>query len=148
MLGLSVDLVAAHGEGQVKHIGDQIALGEPPESDAWSVRITEPTVCAEPLATVSFDSGGLATSVVTKRCWSVGDDRLHHIIDPRTGTSTDGVHLASALACEGWLAEVTTKALVGGRVSPALASVPALVLSDDGRLRAHAGMERYLGAPS
>ena len=52
--------------------------------------------------------------------------------------------LASALACEGWLAEITTKAHVVGRVSPALASVPALVLRSDGRLEAHAGFHDHM----
>jgi len=34
---------------------------------------------------VSVESGGLATSSVTVRRWRVGEDELHHILDPGTG---------------------------------------------------------------
>lgn len=148
--GLAADLVAGQlmrqgARGALVSIGgDLVATGEPPDGDAWTVRVNEPTLCAEPLATVSFDGGGLATSVVSKRTWTVEGQRVHHLVDPSTGASTEGVRLATAVACEGWLAEITTKAHIAGRVSPALASVPALVLDDDGHLTARAGMDQYL----
>lgn len=149
--GLAADLVAAEimragAAGVLINIGgDLVALGEPPDGDQWVVEIDEPSVCPVPLSTVRFERGGLATSVTTRRRWaSRGGDR-HHLVDPATGESTSGgTVLASALACEGWLAEITTKAHMVGRVSSALASVPALVLDADGRLEAHAGFHDHL----
>ncbi len=149
--GLAADLVAAElmrsgAAGALVNIGgDMVALGEPPDGDQWVVEIDEPTVCPVPLSTVRFRRGGLATSVTTRRRWSSPDGDHHHLVDPATGdcTRTPTV-LASALACEGWLAEITTKAHIVGRVSPALASVPALVLDMAGRLEAHAGFHEHL----
>lgn len=149
--GLAADLVAAElmrsgATGTLVNIGgDMVALGEPPDGDEWVVEIDEPTVCPVPLSTVRFRRGGLATSVTTRRRWSTPDGDRHHLVDPATGESTrTPAVLASALACEGWLAEITTKAHIVGRVSPALASVPALVLDRDGRMEAHAGFHEHL----
>ena len=149
--GLAADIVAAEmmragaGGALVNIGGDLVALGEPPSGDRWWVEIDEPTVCPLPLTTVGIERGALATSVTTRRRWVTDDGDRHHLVDPRTGapTETETV-LASALACEGWLAEITTKAHVVGRVSPALASVPALVLRSDGRLEAHAGFHDHI----
>lgn len=149
--GLAADLVAAElmrsgAAGVLVNIGgDMVALGEPPDGDQWVVEIDEPTVCPVPLSTVRFKRGGLATSVTTRRRWAAPDGDRHHLVDPATGEPTGtGTVLASALACEGWLAEITTKAHIVGRVSPALASVPALVLDTDGRMEAHAGFHEHL----
>ena len=149
--GLAADMVAgeimrAGAAGVLINIGgDMVALGQPPEGDTWVVEIDEPTVCPMPLTTVTFERGALATSVTTRRRWATDDGDRHHLIDPRTGTPTPAeTVLVSALACEGWLAEVTTKAHMVGAVSPALASVPALVLHADGRLEAHAGFHEHM----
>jgi thiamine biosynthesis lipoprotein len=149
--GLAADMVAAEimragAAGVLVNIGgDMVALGQPPEGDTWAVVVDEPTVCPMPLTTVTLDRGALATSVTTRRRWATDDGDRHHLIDPRTGGSTAAeIVLVSALACEGWLAEIATKAHVVGRVSPALASVPALVLHADGRLEAHAGFHEHM----
>ena len=151
--GLAADIVAAEAmragaDGVLVNIGgDMVALGEPPTGDRWWVDIDEPTVCPLPLTTVGFERGALATSVTTRRRWSTADGDRHHLVDPSTGTPTENeTVLASALACEGWLAEIATKAHMVGRVSPALASVPALVLRADGRLEAHAGFHDNIAA--
>lgn len=149
--GLAADIVAAQvmrggATGVLVSIGgDVVALGASPEVGGWTVEINEPTICASPLATLSFAEGAVATSVTTRRTWVANGEARHHLIDPRTGQSHTGdVVLATALACEGWLAEITTKAHIGDHVSPALASVPALVVTADGRIEARSGMEDYL----
>jgi thiamine biosynthesis lipoprotein len=150
--GLAADIVAgqimrAGARGVLVSIGgDLVALGASPDPGGWTVAIEEPGVgFASPLATISFTEGALATSVTTRRTWMVGDEPRHHLIDPQTGRNHRGpVVLATALACEGWLAEITTKAHVIERVSPALASVPSLIVTADGRAEARSGMDRYL----
>lgn len=150
--GLAADIVAAQvmrggATGVLVGIGgDVVALGRAPTADGgWTIEINEPTIYTSPLATMSFAEGAVATSVTTRRSWVTGGERRHHLIDPTTGRSHAGeVLLATSVACEGWLAEITTKAHVCEHVSPAPASVPALVLIIDGRLEARSGMEYYL----
>ena len=83
--------------------------------------------------------------MTTRRTWGVEGDERHHLIDPSTGASAEtDVQLVTALAPEGWLAEVATKAHLTGPLTAAVASVPALVLDRDGRFFAHAGIEQFL----
>ena len=44
-------------------------------------------VCGDPAAptAVAVSSGGLATSGVGNRHWSLGGTPVHHVVDPRTG---------------------------------------------------------------
>ena len=149
--GLAADMVAAElvragARGALVNLGgDMVAAGEAPLGDRWVVEVEESTICPVPLATVAFERGGLATSVTTRRRWAGADGERHHLVDPASGAPTrTGTVLATALACEGWLAEIAATARVVGRVSPALASVPSLVLSGDGRLEAHGGFHHHL----
>lgn len=149
--GLAADMVAAEmmrsgASGVLVNIGgDLVALGEPPAGEHWVVEIDEATICPVPLCAVRIERGGLATSVTTRRRWASSDGDRHHLVDPATGESTPGpTVLVSALACEGWVAEVTTKAHMVGRVSPALGSVPALTLDTEGRMESHAGFHEHL----
>ncbi len=150
--GLAADLVAgqimrAGAQGCLVSIGgDLVARGTAPDDHAWTVTIDEPAVgIAGPIATVSFEDGALATSTTARRTWIHNGTEQHHLVSSGSGTPMrSGIVLATALACEGWLAEITTKALIANRVSPALASVPALTFDHTGTLRASAGMEDYL----
>jgi thiamine biosynthesis lipoprotein len=147
--GLAADMVAGRlmrrgARGCLVSVGgDLVARGEAPDEGGWTVAITEPALGSD--ATISFSDGAVATSTTARRTWTVDGGERHHLIDPGSGAPMQGdVVLATAVACEGWLAEITTKALIARRVSPALASVPALVLEADGTCRTSAGMEDYL----
>ncbi|MGI9622867.1 MAG: FAD:protein FMN transferase [Acidimicrobiales bacterium] len=150
--GFAADLVVneisrAGAAGVLVNIGgDLVARGETGEPGGWTVSIIEPSVSSEPFGTVAFDEGAVATSSAAKRRWETNLGRRHHLIDPETGASrVGGPLLVSALACEGWLAEVTTKSLMAGQPAAAgLASVPSLAVSEEGQVRLFAGMGEYL----
>jgi thiamine biosynthesis lipoprotein len=50
------------------------------------------------LATHHLTSGGLAMSTIALRRWSRGGAEMHHIVDPRTGTSSRSDLVAVAVA--------------------------------------------------
>jgi FAD:protein FMN transferase len=75
------------GAGILISLGGDIAIAGPAPNGGWPVRIADDHRASldGPGAVVSLESGGLATSSVTVRRWCVGEDELHHILDPRTG---------------------------------------------------------------
>lgn len=149
--GLAADLVSARlmGAGAAGCLvsigGDLVARGGHP-AGAWTIVVDEPDLGFDgPVATVSFTDGALATSTTARRRWARAGAEHHHLVDPRTGRPHDSdVVLTTAVACEGWLAEATTKAAMAASPSAALRSVPRLVLRSNGTLEAHAGMEDFL----
>jgi thiamine biosynthesis lipoprotein len=75
------------GAGILVSLGGDIAIAGPAPNGGWPVRIADDHRASldGPGPVVSLESGGLATSSVTVRRWRVGEDELHHILDPRTG---------------------------------------------------------------
>jgi thiamine biosynthesis lipoprotein len=81
---------AAHeatGAGVLVSLSGDLAIAGAPPSDAWRVRVTDdhrsdPGV---PGQWISLTTGGLATSSTTVRVREHALERLHHVIDPRTG---------------------------------------------------------------
>jgi thiamine biosynthesis lipoprotein len=116
--GLAADIVAeellaagAHG-ALVNLGGDLRVIGAPDDCDCWHVDVDDPYT-GEPVTRVALVDGGLATSSTERRTWERGGARVHHLIDPATGTSTDrGIVGATVIAREAWRAEVLTKACV------------------------------------
>jgi FAD:protein FMN transferase len=97
--------------------GDVAVAGAAPEA-GWPVGVaddhhTAPDAVAQ---TVAIMSGGLATSSVTVRTWRRGDERMHHLIDPRTGRPA-AVHWRTATVAADSCVEAntaSTAALVAG----------------------------------
>jgi len=75
------------GAGILVSLGGDIAIAGAAPLGGWPVRIADDHRASldGPGPVVSLESGGLATSSVTTRRWRVGEDELHHILDPRTG---------------------------------------------------------------
>ncbi len=75
------------GAGILVSLGGDIAVAGPAPNGGWPVRIADDHRASldGPGPVVSVESGGLATSSVTVRRWRVGEDELHHILDPGTG---------------------------------------------------------------
>ena len=71
--------------GVLVSIGGDLAVGGPVPGGGFAVGIAD--VCGDPDApqTVGLESGGLATSGVGQRHWSLGGTPVHHLIDPATG---------------------------------------------------------------
>jgi len=75
----------------IVNVGGDLRLRGGPQPDAtWAVGIRDPqaedqSAPAPDRAIARFAEGGLATSGATKRWWYQGDERQHHLLDPRTG---------------------------------------------------------------
>jgi FAD:protein FMN transferase len=83
---------AACGCGVLVSLGGDIAVAGAAPADGWLVGVADShrTAFADADQAVVLWSGGLATSSVTVRRWHRGDEVRHHVIDPSTGSSTDG----------------------------------------------------------
>jgi thiamine biosynthesis lipoprotein len=85
--------------------------GEP-----WPIGVQAPFTPERDCALVQLRSGALATSSIGGRRWRRGDRILHHVIDPRTGTSADSdLYAATVHAADAMTADIAAKvALVLG----------------------------------
>jgi len=123
--GFAADLVtaeamAAGAAGVLVDLGGDIRVrGVPPErTGCWRIGVDDPRTDRS-FGPVLLADGAVATSTRTRRRWSTDDgERRHHLIDPLLGRPTDSdVLSATAVAAEGWQAEVLAKAaFVGGQV--------------------------------
>jgi FAD:protein FMN transferase len=149
---LVAELRAAGAAGACVNLGGDLRVdGQAPGGGSWVVGIGHP-LRPGLAATVTIDRGAIATSSRVRRAWGPAGDRRHHLIDPATGRpAATGLAAVTALAAEGWQAEVLAKAaFLGGPVhGPALlAAVGAdgLLVDDHGGLHATAGFGRFTAA--
>jgi FAD:protein FMN transferase len=108
--------------------GDLRIAGDAP---TLSVGVEDPGDPTSECTRLHLSSGALATSSIMARAWGEG---LHHVIDPRSGTSTVGsVVQATIWAPSCAKAEVLAKAAIIG--SPAaIGEAPSAVVTRDGTL--------------
>jgi FAD:protein FMN transferase len=150
--GLAADIVARELANRVAGIcvnigGDLRVHGQAPDGPAWGVEVEDPFGGAS-RAVLSLADGAVATSSRTRR---VLRDGGHHLIDPATGLpAASGVVSATAIAGQGWIAEVLAKASFlagadeGCDLLEAAGVAGVLVLDDGGERRTH-GYHRFLG---
>lgn len=106
--------------------------------DAWPIAVQHPFEPERDRALVRLRRGALATSSRGGRCWQRGNRTLHHVIDPRTGTSANSdLHTVTVYAPNTMSADVAAKvALVLGKESGtaylAKNHLPALLTGTDG----------------
>jgi thiamine biosynthesis lipoprotein len=134
--GLAGDLVAATvmagaATGVLVDLGGDVVVGgRPPSGGSWTVAVEDPFDPGCELACIQIDRGAVATSSTLIRQWRRDGQTAHHLVDPRTGSSTSGTVAATAVAAAGWWAEaIATASLVGGA---ALYDRSASVLTVDG----------------
>ncbi len=118
--GSTVDAAALHlGEaGAIDAGGDAIVRGAGPGGDAWLVDVEDPTTPSRIVATVAVSDAAVATSAGNRRRWRIGDTFVHHLIDPRTQTSSaSDLVQATVVAPSTELADVLAKTalLLGAR---------------------------------
>lgn len=151
--GLAADLVAEELAGQVDGIlvnvgGDVRLCGAAGDPGGWVITVEDPFATDEELTRLSIPHGAVATSSKQARRWETTDGPAHHIIDPRTGRPADGeVAAVTVVAATAWWAEAqATSLFLGGRAALEQAdeSFQALVVLDDGRQLATAGMQAVL----
>ncbi len=82
-------IASCFGCGVLVSLGGDIAVGGEAPGEGFSVGIAD--ICGDPSApvAVSIVSGGLATSGIGNRHWTLGGHPVHHLIDPATGLSVD-----------------------------------------------------------
>lgn len=103
------ELLADWGPSLVDAGGDMRASGLP-GGEWWPITVEDPFHPAMDLLTLGLDNCAVATSSIGKRNWLHNGQRLHHLIDPRTGTSsTSDLHTVSVLAPSAMEAEVAAK---------------------------------------
>jgi len=91
---LAADRAAARiarsiGSGTLVSLGGDVAVAGQAPADGWAVGIARESSTPAGLVdqVVAITHGGLASSATSVRAWTVGDRRVHHIVDPRTGDS-------------------------------------------------------------
>lgn len=110
--GHTVDRAAVHlvGSGAIDAGGDAIVRGPAPNGGEWLVEIEDPQEPSRTIATLAVSNAAVATSAPNRRRWRVGAGIAHHLIDPRTGTSsTSDLLQATVVASCAELAEVLAK---------------------------------------
>ncbi len=83
------EIAAQLGCGVLVSLGGDIAVAGQAPAGGFCVGIADICGDPDPEATVSIDSGGLATSGVGRRHWTVDGRPAHHLIDPATGRPVD-----------------------------------------------------------
>jgi len=127
--------------GMVDAGGDLRVWGVAPDGGPWRVAIEDPLAPDRDLAVAdvldSRRAGGVATSGIRRRSWTVDGRAAHHLIDPATGLPLAGGGVAAtAFAPTCAAAEIATKALLVGAASGRAPDAPnlarGLVIGPDG----------------
>ena len=118
--GSTVDVAARHlcAAGAIDAGGDAILRGGGRTGDKWLVDVEDPTNPSRIIATVAVSDAAVATTAINRRRWRVGDTFAHHLIDPRTQTSsTSDLAQTTVIAPSAELADVLAKTsfLLGAR---------------------------------
>jgi FAD:protein FMN transferase len=129
---------AVAGCGVLVSLGGDLAVAGPPPAGGWLVAIGDDHTASnsgDPV--VAIESGGLATSSVTRRRWRRAGRAVHHIVDPRTGEAVQPVWRSVSVAAGSCLDAntATTAAIVMGEAAPAwLAALglPGRLVRSDG----------------
>jgi FAD:protein FMN transferase len=114
--GWTVDHVASAlaplGPVLVDAGGDLRVLGTA-DGELWPIGVQDPFTPERDRAVVRLGCGALATSSIGGRRWQHGDRMLHHVIDPRIGTSTDSnLHSVTVHASDAMTADVAAKVVL------------------------------------
>ena len=152
--GLAADLVAeallAEGAaGVFVSIGGDVRMaGRPVAGDGWLVDVVDHVDSQVPVARLALAGGAVATSTTERRRWTVGGDRCHHVIDPRTGRPADGsARTATVVAGDAWWAEaLATQLLLAAPHERAevVGDRAGLVVDHDGHVHLLGSIGRYL----
>ena len=114
---ITEELIAAGADGALVSVGgDARVRGVAPSGAAWDLAIDDASRDGAELLRLGLSDGAIATSSRLQRRWTTRAGEAHHLIDPRTGRPAETPLVAvSAVASEGWWAEIVAKAvLIGG----------------------------------
>lgn len=141
---------AATGSGALVNLGGDVSVAGQSPARGWLVGVADDasfdttTATVEQRQVVYIRDGGLATSSVLGRAWQRAGERLHHIIDPRSGLSAPScwrtVTVAAASCVDANIA--STAAIIRGECAAAWLEglgLPARLVRHDGTVVAVAG---------
>lgn len=143
-------IAAATGSGVLVNLGGDISVaGRPPEG-GWPVGVADDATFDTTTADVAVRQvivvrdGGLATSSVLGRAWRRGGERLHHIIDPRTGRPAQSCWRTVSVAANSCVAAniASTAAILRGAHAAAWLAelrLPSRLVRHDGAVVTVAG---------
>jgi thiamine biosynthesis lipoprotein len=109
------------------------------DGERWPIGVQSPFTPEHDRALVRLRCGALATSSIGGRRWQRGDRVLHHVIDPRTGTSAHSdLYAATVHAPDAMTADVAAKVVLVLGIGAGTAYVlkrglSALLTATDGR---------------
>jgi thiamine biosynthesis lipoprotein len=135
--GVRHGVVAAGGDSRL--LGDR--CGRP-----WTIGVRDPRHEDEIVALLPLEDVAVSTSGDYERYFDDGDERCHHLIDPRTGRSPHQVHSVTVIAPDGLTSEALSKTVFvlgaeqGIRIVESIPNVDAVVIDAAGRLHYSAGL--------
>jgi thiamine biosynthesis lipoprotein len=143
--GIRHGAVAAGGDSRM--LGDR--CGRP-----WMVGVRHPRRKGELAALLPLADVAVSTSGDYERYFDDGAERVHHLIDPRTGRSPQAVHGVTVIASDGLTAEALSKTVFvlgpveGLAIVESLPDVDAIVVDAAGVLHCSSGLAAVAGAPA
>ena len=136
-LGIAHAMVAAGGDSHV--MGSR---GDRP----WTVAIRDPRRDGAVVAVLPLEDVSISTSGDYERFFERDGVRCHHLLDPRTGRSPDGVRSVTIIADDGLTTEAFSKTVFvlgveeGLRFVEAHAGIDAVIVDAQGALHYSAGL--------
>jgi FAD:protein FMN transferase len=115
--------------------GDIRAIG----SVLWRIGIADPRAEGQLLTVIELENMAIATSGDYRRYHLIGAERIHHIIDPRSGQPAEGCISVTVVAQDGLTADALTTAVFvmgpyRGRQLLDLMGVGGLIVDVDGEI--------------
>ncbi|MFN8168603.1 MAG: FAD:protein FMN transferase [Candidatus Nanopelagicales bacterium] len=147
----AADALAGAGDAVlIEAGGDVMALGGGPDRDGWMIAVENPVGGDEPVAVLRLTDRAAATSSTRVRSWTVGEQQVHHIVDPRTGASAQAdLRSVTVVGDDTATAEVWSKSLFvvgrsGIRAAADSRGLAALWVEQNGRLGVSRAMRPYV----
>ncbi len=142
-----VEILRAHGieHAYVSAGGDSRVIGDR-RGRPWTVAVRDPRRAGEAVAVLPLVDTAISTSGDYERFFERDGVRHHHLIDPATGRSPDGVRSVTILADDGLTAEALSKCVFVLGVDEGLSLVAtqpgtdAIVVDADGALHHTPGL--------
>jgi thiamine biosynthesis lipoprotein len=152
----AADITRRLGCGTLVSLGGDIAVAGPTPEGGFAVGIAD--ICGDPDApvAVTIASGGLATSGIGRRHWTIDGRPAHHLVDPATGLPADTPWRTVSVAAGSCVDANTasTAAMIMGDPAPTWLEerhLPARLVGRDGDIRTVAGWPEEgvgIGVPS
>ncbi len=129
--------------------GDLIAEGRGPDGGGWQIGVEDPHAPETLKAAVRIAArGAVCTSSIARLSWMHAGQKVHHLIDPRTGRpGGEGILAVTVISVDPAWAEVQSKTLfLRGQsgIVEAARGLAAIWVTDDGSLHVSSAAEPYV----